>query len=228
MALVIEQITVRFGKNTVLKEANATFEAAQIHGIAGFNGSGKTTLFKTILGHLTPNEGAVSLNGDQVDKQKISHLPTQNFFYDYLTGQEYLNIFPTVLGKEAFDLLSSVLNLPLDELVEGYSSGMKKKLAFLAILKLNREVYLLDEPFNGLDLESVLMVKKVLMKLKEAGKTILVTSHIPETLVNLCDTFHFLENGHLKLVAHEEYTSSIEEAFEENFGKEMEQKLKFE
>jgi ABC-2 type transport system ATP-binding protein len=177
--LKIQNLTVQFGKNLVLDNIEAEFPKAQIHGIVGFNGSGKSTLFNTLLGYLSPNEGIISFNEKKLEKGTIGFLPTQNFFYSYLKGKEYLDIFSNNLPETTYLVLEKAVGLPLNELVEGYSSGMKKKLALLGILKLNREIYLLDEPFNGLDIESVFLVKKIAESLKKAGKTVFITNHIP-------------------------------------------------
>jgi ABC-2 type transport system ATP-binding protein len=75
---------------------------------------------------------------------------------------------------------------------------MKKKLALLGIIKQNKPVIILDEPFNGLDIEMCRIVRLILLKLKETGKTIIVSSHVLETLTNLCDYIHYLESGNIK------------------------------
>ncbi|MBK8413499.1 MAG: AAA family ATPase [Bacteroidetes bacterium] len=84
---------------------------------------------------------------------------------------------------------------PGDELIDNYSTGMKKKLALIGICKLSRPVMLLDEPFNGLDLESSRILTSVLKKLVSKGHTIIITSHILETLTGLCTYIHYLRNG---------------------------------
>jgi ABC-2 type transport system ATP-binding protein len=75
---------------------------------------------------------------------------------------------------------------------------MKKKLAVIGTLKQDKPVMILDEPFNGLDIETNRIIRQVMIKLKEKGKTIIVTSHIIETLTNLCDFIHYLEDGKIK------------------------------
>jgi ABC-2 type transport system ATP-binding protein len=106
---------------------------------------------------------------------------------------EFLELFSNDLSD--LPIWNELLLLPLDELVEYYSTGMKKKLAILAILKLNREILILDEPFNGLDLETTELVKKIIHKLRKQGKTILLTSHVFELLMGVCDEIHLLEAG---------------------------------
>ena len=88
--------------------------------------------------------------------------------------------------------------LPLDIIIDSYSTGMKKKLALMGILKQDKPIMILDEPFNGLDIETCRIIRQILLKLKERNKTIIITSHIIETLTNLCDDIHYLENGKIK------------------------------
>jgi ABC-2 type transport system ATP-binding protein len=85
--------------------------------------------------------------------------------------------------------------LPLDQVIDQYSTGMKKKLALLGVLKQDKPILILDEPFNGLDMETCRIIHLIILQLKEKGKTIIVTSHILETLTNLCDYIHLLEGG---------------------------------
>lgn len=121
---------------------------------------------------------------------------TENYFYRKITGHEYLQLFKNkdfLTGK-----WNELFLLPLDDLVDSYSSGMKKKLALMGVLKQDKPVMILDEPFNGLDTESSRILRMILLKLKEQNKTIIITSHIIERLTNLCDSIHFLEKGKIK------------------------------
>ena len=94
--------------------------------------------------------------------------------------------------------MESIILLPLDTIIDDYSTGMKKKLALMGILKQNKPIMILDEPFNGLDIETCRIIRQILLKLKERDKTIIITSHIIETLTNLCDYIHYLEKGKIK------------------------------
>jgi ABC-2 type transport system ATP-binding protein len=122
----------------------------------------------------------------------MSLLETQHYFYPGITGREYLGLFPTPRAFFNAALWEELFNLPLDELIENYSTGMKTKLALTGIIKLDKTVMLLDEPFNGTDLETGRIIKLLLAKLKEKGKTVIVTSHILETLTGSCDYIHHL------------------------------------
>jgi ABC-2 type transport system ATP-binding protein len=88
--------------------------------------------------------------------------------------------------------------LPLDTIVDNYSTGMKKKLVLMGILKQDKLVMIMDVPYNGLDIETYRIIRQILLKLRERNKTINITSHKIETLTNLCDNIHYLEKGKIK------------------------------
>ena len=93
-------------------------------------------------------------------------------------------------------MLQDYFRLPLDELVENYSTGMKKKLALLSVMKQDKPVFILDEPFNGLDIETNKVLELIITRLKQKNKTVFVSSHIIEPLLSTCDEIFLLENGH--------------------------------
>jgi ABC-2 type transport system ATP-binding protein len=178
----------------VLCDLNLHLQLGKIHGLVGLNGSGKTTLLNALYGFVKYQQGAILFNGNRLDRRQIAYLETQNYFYSGITGNEYLRLFHSKGNSIKTDALTEIFGLPLDELVENYSSGMKKKLALLAVLKLDRELILLDEPFNNLDIETAHILKMVLKRINEKGKTIIVTSHIFESLTTICNLIHYLDN----------------------------------
>ena len=197
----------------VIIDLNLKMEENKIHGVVGLNGSGKTTLLNTIFGLKKPISGIVLYHGEKANKKHISYLLTENYFYSNITGREYLQLFKNknfLTGK-----WNDLFLLPLNELIDNYSSGMKKKLALMGSLKQNKPVMILDEPFNGLDIESTRILRMILLKLKEKGKTIIITSHIIVTLTNLCDSIHFLEEGKIKFSkSKSEFAAFEKEIFE--------------
>jgi ABC-2 type transport system ATP-binding protein len=195
--LELKNISVGYGQNTILKDLNLSCNAGEIHGILGWNGAGKTTLFKTIFGFLTPKSGEIHLNNQKITQNQISYLETDNYFYPYLRGREYLQL----LGGEHNLLIqqwADIFELPLDAPVDTYSTGMSKKLAIAGIILQDRPVLLLDEPFNGIDLESSEKLLFILEKLKKAGKIILLSSHILPSLTSVCSQISMLQTGSFK------------------------------
>lgn len=218
----IKNLSVGYGKTNVLEEINIPFSDGQVHGIVGNNGSGKTTFFRTIYKFINNYEGQILYKGREIKRSDVAYLPTENFFYYNLTGREYLNIIQSQYNKNVLKNLENLFEVPLDRLIKEYSSGMKKKLALLGILRLDRDILLLDEPFNGLDMESVYVLKKIILILKKREKTILITSHITEVLKDLCDHYYYLESGKIQFIG--DYNQSL--IIDEKLEKKYDQKLK--
>lgn len=194
--IIIENLSAGYGKTPVLKNLSLTLEDGMVHGLVGLNGSGKSTFLLCLCGLLKPFSGQLTINGNLISRKDVSLLETEPYFYHGITGKEYLTLFRSKKeSKFNADEWQDLLNLPLDILIDGYSTGMKKKLAILGVLKTNNDVILLDEPFNGLDLESSRILISVIKKLRTLNKTIIITSHVLETLTNVCDRIHYLKGG---------------------------------
>lgn len=191
----IENLTVSYGNNTVLQNLELTLEKNTIHGLVGLNGSGKTTLLNTIYGTKEKKQGTITINKNHLEKSKIGYLETENYFYPRIRGKEYLEIFKTQNTSFDIDKWNELFVLPLNKLIDDYSTGMKKKLALMGVICLNRNILVLDEPFNGIDLETVQKIKSLLIELNKTGITILITSHILESLTGICHKISYLNNG---------------------------------
>lgn len=191
----VQNLTFSFGHHKVLDDITIDFLQNQIYGIIGLNGAGKTTFFNVLSTTLRTQAGTIKFNGDTISNKDIAYLETVNFFYSRITGNEYLKIFKQTNPAFNLNSLQEFLKLPLDDLIETYSTGMKKKLALLGVLKQDKQLFLLDEPFNGLDLETNKILELIITTLKEKGKTVFVSSHIIDPLLSVCDHIHYLENG---------------------------------
>ena len=194
--LTIRNLQVEYKKQSlILKGITLSMESGKIHGIVGLNGAGKTTLLNTLYGFIRPVEGSILYNDNPLHRRDIAYLEAENYFYPYMTGHEYLDLFPA--GENGFqvDNWQKLFNIPLNDITENYSTGMKKKLALLGVIKPDQPILILDEPFNGLDLESAHILTLILQQLREKGKTVLVTSHVFETLTSGCDYIHHINNG---------------------------------
>ncbi len=193
----ISQLKVDYGKLNVLNNLSLDIHANSIHGLVGLNGSGKTTLLNTIYGLKSKNMGSIQWNGKPIERKNIAYLETVNYFYPRITGGEYLGIFKSKNLEFDIDKWNELFELPLNKLIDDYSTGMKKKLALLGIISLNREILILDEPFNGLDMETVQKAKMLLTGLR-SKRTILITSHILESLTGICHYISYLNNGSIQ------------------------------
>lgn len=193
--LKLEQLSKSYGKKHVLLNVNASFQDGLVHGIIGLNGAGKTTLFNCICG-LLEYEGIIAHTTVAKLKDHIGYLPTEPYFFPRIKGSEYLAFIQHARNAKGInDELIHYFDLPLNEYIDGYSTGMKRKLAFIGAMIGDADIYILDEPFNGVDIKSNLLLKQHILKLKENGKTILLSSHITSSLTELCDEIHLLKDG---------------------------------
>lgn len=191
----VKNLSVSFNDHAVLKNITTDFEEGMVHGIVGLNGAGKTTFFNVLGKMLKPDFGEIIQNGSILEIKDTAYLETVNFFFSRITGNEYLKIFRQTNTEFNLLTLQGYFKLPLNELIENYSTGMKKKLALLAVLKQDKPIFILDEPFNGLDLETNKILEIIILSLKQKQKTVFISSHIIEPLLSTCDKMHLLENG---------------------------------
>ena len=191
----VQGLSVSFNDHAVLKNITIDFEEGLVHGVVGLNGAGKTTYFNVLAKMLKSDSGDIIQNGTALEIKDTAYLETVNFFFSRITGNEYLKIFKQTNTEFNLTALQEYFKLPLDELIENYSTGMKKKLALLAVLKQDKTVFILDEPFNGLDLETNKILEIIILSLKQKQKTVFVSSHIIDPLLTTCDKIHLLENG---------------------------------
>ncbi len=190
----IDNLSKKYGKNHVLKSISINFEESKVIGIVGENGAGKTTLFRCIAG-LEKFEGNV-ISDFNILKNHIGFLPTIPFYFSKITGKEYLQLLANArdIKINNFDE-RNIFDLPLNQYASTYSTGMKKKLALTAILLQKNDVFILDEPFNGVDIQSNILITGIIQELKKLGKTIIISSHIFSTLADNCDEIHLLDSG---------------------------------
>lgn len=190
----ISKLNKSYGKNEVLKNITLEFSKGNVYGVVGENGAGKTTLFKCIA-------GLESYNGEIISeinplKNHLGLLLTDPFFFSKITGKEYIRLLCNARGKTLLDIDDkNIFNLPLNQYASTYSTGMKKKLAITAILLQENEYFILDEPFNGVDIQSNIILTEIILKLKELNKTVIMSSHIFSTLSDTCDEIYLLSKG---------------------------------
>jgi len=190
----IENLSKHYGNKQVLKDINISFEKGNIYGIVGENGSGKTTLFRCIA-ELEKYKGEITSDFEQI-KNHLGLLFTDPFFFKKITGKEYIQLLLNARNVEISNIeTKNIFDLPLNQYASTYSTGMKKKLALTAILLQENNFFILDEPFNGVDIHSNIIITEIIKKLKELGKTVIISSHIFSTLAETCDEIYLLKNG---------------------------------
>ena len=192
----LEDINMNIGKGTVV-------------GVVGENGSGKTTLFRCIAG-LEDYEGKIISKINPL-KNHLGFLPTEPYFFSKITAREYIRLLCNAREKDASDIEEkNIFDLPLDKYVSTFSTGMKKKLAFAAILFQENACLILDEPFNGIDIQTSFIISEIILRLKSLQKTLIVASHIFSTLSSVCDEIHLLHQGKLAETFRKEQFTDLE------------------
>lgn len=206
--ITIESLFKSYGSKKILKDINLSFEKGRVIGIVGENGAGKTTLFKCIAG-MENYDGKIIY--ENVLKNHIGFVSTDPYFLSKITGLEYLQFVCNARDMEMQNIeTKNIFDLPLNQFADTYSTGMKKKLALTGVLLQKNEVFILDEPFNGVDIQSNMIINEVILKLKKMNKIIILSSHIFSTLREICDNLHYLDNGEIKKSVDKNEFDSVE------------------
>ena len=202
----INDVTKKFKGLTALSNVNLEYQKGMIHGIIGRNGSGKTVLMKCILGLMTPTEGTIIVNGhktgdcinDIVRTGAIIENPGFIMSYSGINNMKYFaKISGLSISPNELDSLFEMIDLSdyKNKKVKTYSLGMIQRLGIAQVFLNDPELIVLDEPMNSLDRKMVLRVKDILRNARDQGKTILLSSHIMEDIMDLCDTVTELDGG---------------------------------
>lgn len=205
----IENATKSFGDKIALKGISFSVPTGQICGLLGPNGAGKTTLFRLLMGILKATEGVLVVDGLDVfekrveAKRLIGFLPDEPIFYSYLSGREVLELSAAMHGldvRATMDrIASTIAQLRLAEDInhyaEDYSRGMKKKLGLLLALLHQPKLLILDEPTNGLDVESTHLFYDLIQEESRKGTTVLFSTHLMDHVTKLCSHAIIINEG---------------------------------
>jgi ABC-type multidrug transport system ATPase subunit len=209
--VLVERVTKEFGGKTAVKDLSFAVPAGQICGLLGPNGAGKTTLFRLLMGILKATSGRLIVDGldafeDRVEvKRRIGYLPDEPIFYSYLSAREILELSAAMHGldpREAIDRMEPTiarmkLSNELDNYAEDYSRGMKKKLGLLLAMLHEPRLLVLDEPTNGLDVESTRLFYEMMGEAAAAGATVLFSTHLMDHVARLCTHAVVINEGRL-------------------------------
>ena len=204
----LDNVKKSYGSHVVLNGVNMQVNKGDIYGLIGRNGAGKTTIFKMILGLSEVNEGSVSIDGSEGDKQLYANRSKIGFlvgarFYGYLNARNNLRYTATLKGipkkkqKEEIDRVLEIVGLKdVKKPVKKYSLGMGQRLGIASAIIGSPEILILDEPTNGLDPQGIADIRHLIQRLRdEYGMTVIVSSHILSELENTADRFGIVNEG---------------------------------
>lgn len=223
--LQIENLQFQYQQKPILQGLSLSLPPGIIMGILGRNGAGKTSLFKLISGWLKPQQGQIQQSGQPLPSHQVAFLETHPYFYPFMTGKEYLQLLRLQNPDFSIDQWNHIFQLPLNDYATTYSTGMKKQLAILGILALDRPIVILDEPFNGLDFESTEKLYRIILRLQEQNKTVLISSHIIESLTSICRKVAYLQNGQIQQIFEQAKFNEMEKLLRSSIQKEMDIQL---
>jgi len=209
VTLAVTGLVRRYGGRVALDGVTLAVKTGEIVGLLGANGAGKSTLLRTIAGLQPPDAGRVEVAGHDVwaaplaAKAALGYAAEEPSFHEELSPREYLAFVAAVRGLDpaAADrrtvALAGAMDLGgrIDEPVRGFSHGMRKKLSFIAAVLHEPGVLLCDEALEGFDAPSAMAAKAELRRLAAAGRAVLFSSHVTETVERVCDRVVLLHLG---------------------------------
>ena len=205
----IEHLSKSFGKKEVLKDISFDTYAGEVFGFLGPNGAGKTTLIKIAVGHLTLDEGEITICGHDLKKNyedamaKVGGIVENPEFYKYLSGydnlMQFARLYPDVTDERIKKIVHMVgLDNRINDKVKKYSLGMRQRLGVALALLHSPKLLILDEPTNGLDPAGIKELRDVLVRIAhEDGASVLVSSHLMSEMEMMCDRVGVIVNGTL-------------------------------
>ncbi|MDI9645034.1 MAG: ABC transporter ATP-binding protein [Candidatus Verstraetearchaeota archaeon] len=210
-AVRVSSVAKNFGEVRAINNLSLEIESGRVYGLLGPNGSGKSTLMKMMVGLVRPDYGDISIFGVSPYENPIEvrgivgYVPETPRLYDFLTAREYLDFVADLYGVSATEKQTRISHFleafelagREDELLSGYSQGMRQKVAIIGALLHRPRLLILDEPLNGLDPRSAKIVKDLLNKLCKEGVTTVFSTHVLEIAQAICDRVAILSNGSL-------------------------------
>ncbi|APX72520.1 ABC transporter ATP-binding protein [Companilactobacillus allii] len=212
MTLEIKELTGGYGQVSVLKKETFTVEDGQVVGLIGLNGAGKSTTIKHIIGLLTPRGGQILIDGlslhDNIEayRKKIAYVPEMPILYPELTLREHIDM--TIMAydlnrdktwENANTLLKTFrLDNKLDWFPQNFSKGMKQKVMIVCAFMTDARLFIIDEPFTGLDPLAVNDLLNIVEAKKKAGCSVLMSTHVLATVQSHADKFVLLNHGQVR------------------------------
>jgi len=230
-AIAVSNLRKLYGGKAAVDGLNLVVPRGSFFGFLGPNGAGKSTTIRMLTGLVPPTSGSIELLGMKMPdreieiKKRIGIVPDESLLFDRLTGGEFLEFVGRMYGLSravAIDRARSLMALfALEEhrkkLIAEYSKGMRKRLSMAAALIHHPELFLMDEPFEGVDAVGARLMKDILLDQVHQGATIFLTSHVLEVVERLCDRVAIIHQGKIVAEGALKDLRSGEETLEELF-----------
>lgn len=211
MTVKVEYLTGGYGKKPVIKDLNFELEKGEIVGLIGLNGAGKSTTIKHMLGLINPMEGKLSISNIKINedienyRRKLSYIPESPVIYDELTLEEHIEMTAMAYQlsrEEAMRRAKPLLKVfrlenELKVFPSHFSKGMKQKVMIICAFIVDPELYIIDEPFLGLDPLGIQSMLDLMVEKRNENRTVLMSTHILATAERYCDRFIILDKGEI-------------------------------
>lgn len=230
-AIAVRDLRKVYGDRAAVDGLSLTVPRGSFFGFLGPNGAGKTTTIRMLIGLAPPTSGSIEVLGLPLPsgaleiKRRLGVVPDESVLFDRLTGAEFLEFAGRMYGLErpvALERSGELLEFfelhhDAQKLITEYSKGMRKRLTMAAALIHRPELFLLDEPFEGVDAVGARMMKDLLVAQVRRGATVFLTSHVLEVVERLCDTVAIIHNGRLVMQGSMADLSAAGETLEDAF-----------
>src|SRR3954447_6345818 len=210
-AIAVRELRKFYGQKAAVDGLTFSVPRGSFFGFLGPNGAGKTTTIRMLMGLAPPSSGSIEILGlpmpgrDVEIKSRIGLVPDESLLFDHLTGPEFVEFvgrmyrLPSAIARERSRELISLFELDSasKKLIGEYSKGMRKRVAMAASLIHRPQLFLMDEPFEGVDAVGARLMKEILIEQVAAGVTVFLTSHVLEVVERLCDRVAIIRRGQL-------------------------------
>lgn len=206
LVVLTQSLTKRYGRLAALEACSLRIEAGEIYGLLGPNGSGKTTLIRLLMGYLKPSDGSASVFDLDCHRQsvaihqRVAYLPGEIRLFRRMRSGDVLQFLSQLHPRGDLDranALAKRLDVDLKRRVSQCSTGMRQKLALAAVLSVDADLLILDEPTSNLDPSIRQEVLSLLKEARESGKAVIFSSHVLVESEQVCDRVAILRHGHL-------------------------------